>query len=71
MMSISPDIIIKISMPKYPIGVFKGEPKQSSCDSQQRILRWKHTWDNFVPHLAWLIEPDVDLIKQMVQPYLI
>ena len=64
------DVIRRIPKPELPIGVFDGEPSLLSREEQQLIMKWRYKWDKFVPYPSWLIEPDIERIKDTVRPYL-
>ena len=64
------DVIRSIPKPRYPIRVFRGEPKPFSLEAQRKVMRWTHERRHFWPDPAWLEAPSTENIKELVWPYL-
>ena len=64
------DVIRSIPKPRFPIRVFREEPKPFSLQAQQKIMRWTHERRHFWPDPAWLEAPSIRNIKETAWPYL-
>ena len=64
------NLIMSVPRPEVPIRIYEGAPPPFSQEAQSRVMRWTHTRHHFEPDAEWLIEPDVQKIKETLQPHM-
>lgn len=65
------DVIRTIPKPEFPICVSDDGPSPFSLEAQKRIMRWRSIFSFEDWHMpVWLVEPKIEHIWEIVQPYL-
>lgn len=63
-------VIKRIPKPEYPIQVYQGSPIAASEEHQRRLMRWRYNSLEYVPFVVWLMEPNLERIKEVAKPHL-
>ena len=64
------NIIRRIPRPKLPVQVNNRGPYLLPREVQERIMKWKYGWHWDPPSPVWMIKPDHQKIREIVEPYL-
>lgn len=64
------DIIKVISRPTFPIRVRNEIPLAFSPKAQHRKMKWTHDRHHFTPDACWVVEPDMEDVKETAWPWL-
>lgn len=64
------NFIMSVPKPEFPIRVYEGAPPPFSKEAQSRVMRWVHKRHHFTPNPEWLIEPDVQKIRETLRPHM-
>lgn len=63
-------ILKRMPKTKYPIRIYEGPPTSMSEEEQRRIFRWRYSkWED-ESRAVWLVEPNIQHLKEAVMPYL-
>ncbi|MCJ1258295.1 hypothetical protein MMC24_006127 [Lignoscripta atroalba] len=61
-----PDTFRKVFKPRFPIRVSDEGPQPFCLEAQKRVMRWRNSWYSHT-YTCWIIEPDINVIGDIVR----